>query len=394
LGGERDAKLDALGNTAARVMGLHDHLLEQWRLLDAPRDLPKGVTPAEFFSAGELIISNLQPDGYLRSDLESLRNGSANPPTVEALKVALVQVHRLDPAGVGARDLVECFLLQLAELERDPELAEGHDFPLERSLLLHHLEDLKLNRYPQLSKRLGRSIEELQAAVKRLSHLTPYPGHAFGSHEAPLITPDAVITRDADTGKYEIQMTHDPASNLSISQLYRKMVKDKGADRRTREFLAENVRNAKWLLDAIEQRKSTLLRVIRQVVEAQQDFLEKGPEFLRPLPMIDVADRLGIHVATVSRAVSEKYIQTPQGIFPLRRFFSGGTTSAEGEDMAWDAVKEKLKILIAEEDKSKPLGDEEIVAKLAEQGITLARRTVAKYRGLLNIPTARQRKQF
>lgn len=393
-GGDRDQKLDALANTASRAGNLPDHLLSQWTFIDPPTSLPPDVTPNDFSRAGELIIANLQPDGYLRTDFESLRASSPTPPSLSALTTALPYIQKLDPPGVGARDLIECFLLQLNALELDEELSEGHDFPLERTLLQHHLNDLKLNRYPQLAKKLNRPIEDLQAAVKRLSHLRPYPGHDLGHHDAPPITPDAIITRNPDTGLYDIQMTHDPVSNLSISQLYKKMVKDKSADRKTREFLAENVRNAKWLLDAIEQRKSTILRVIRQVVDAQHDFLENGPEFLRPLPMIDVAARLGIHVATVSRAVSEKYIQTPQGIFPLRRFFSGGTTSDTGEDMAWDAVKEKLKILIAEEDKQSPLGDEQIVEKLGAQGITLARRTVAKYRGLLNIPTARQRKQF
>ena len=162
----------------------------------------------------------------------------------------------------------------------------------------------------------------------------------------------------------------------------------------TREFLTNNVRNARWLIESIEQRSSTIKRVIRAVVDAQQEFFEKGPEFLKPLPMIQVADQLGIHVATVSRAVSEKYIQTPRGIFPLRRFFSGGTTNAEGEDMSWDAVKEKLKVIIDNEDKHSPLNDDDIVAKLKDQGIDLARRTVAKYRKILNIPTARQRKEY
>jgi RNA polymerase sigma-54 factor len=189
-------------------------------------------------------------------------------------------------------------------------------------------------------------------------------------------------------------MAIDPASNLYISGLYRKMLKDRACDKKTREFLANNVRNARWLLESIEQRKSTILRVIRAVVDAQRDFFDKGPEFLKPLPMIQVADQLGIHVATVSRAVSEKWIQTPRGVYPLRRFFSGGTTNAEGEDMSWDAVKEKLKVIIAGEDKHNPLNDDEIVEKLKEQGIELARRTVAKYRKILNIPTARQRREY
>jgi RNA polymerase sigma-54 factor len=205
---------------------------------------------------------------------------------------------------------------------------------------------------------------------------------------------DAIIYYDEETDRYEIEMTNDPAPNLYISGMYRKMLKDRSCDKKTREFLANNVRNARWLLESIEQRKSTITRVIRQVVDAQREFFEKGPEFLKPLPMIQVADQLGIHVATVSRAVSEKWIQTPRGVYPLRRFFSGGTHNAEGEEMSWDAVKEKLKVIIDNEDKHNPLNDDEIVDKLKEQGIDLARRTVAKYRKILNIPTARQRKEF
>jgi RNA polymerase sigma-54 factor len=189
-------------------------------------------------------------------------------------------------------------------------------------------------------------------------------------------------------------MTHEPAENLYISGMWRKFLKEKKGDKQTREFLSNNVRNARWLIESIEQRKSTIMRVIRAVVDAQRDFFDKGPEYLRPLPMILVADQLGIHVATVSRAVSEKWIQTPRGVFLLRRFFSGGTQSAEGEEMSWDAVKEKLKAIIGDEDKENPLNDDDIVLKLKEQGLVLARRTVAKYRKILNIPTARQRRQF
>ena len=191
-------------------------------------------------------------------------------------------------------------------------------------------------------------------------------------------------------------MTHDPAPRTCTSAACtgRNISRTATRDKKTREFLTNNVRNARWLIESIEQRRGTILRVIRAVVDAQRDFFDKGQEFLHPLPMILVADQLGVHVATVSRAVSEKWIQTPRGVYPLRRFFSQGTTSSEGEDMAWDAVKEKLKTVIENEDKHNPLNDDEIVERMKQQGIELARRTVAKYRKILNIPTARQRKQF
>jgi RNA polymerase sigma-54 factor len=311
------------------------------------------------------------------------------------LEAALRLVQTLEPSGVGARNLRECLLIQLDALEQDDDGAgDGHDFDLERALITDHLKDLEMNRYPQISKKLGRPIDELKAAVKKLACLHPHPGKQVGGEDAPPIIPDAIIYYDEDQDKYEIEMTHEPAENLYISGMWRKFLKEKKGDKQTREFLSNNVRNARWLIESIEQRKSTIMRVIRAVVDAQRDFFDKGPEYLRPLPMILVADQLGIHVATVSRAVSEKWIQTPRGVFLLRRFFSGGTQSAEGEDMSWDAVKEKLKTIIGDENKDEPLNDDEIVEKLKEQGIVLARRTVAKYRKILNIPTARQRREF
>ena len=381
-GGERDRKLDAMNNTAARGGNLQEHLLGQWAFVEA--------SPA-VLAAGRLVIDHLDPSGLLTVPYERIQMESRNPPHAQDLDAAVRWVQTLEPAGVGARTIVECLLVQLDHLDADEDLAHGHDFDLERSLVRDHLKDLEMNRYPLISKKTGKSIDAIKAAVRRLARLSPHPGRALGHSDAPPITPDAQVYLDPETGKYQITMSYDPAPSLYVRGMYKKMLKQRLADKKTRDFLTTNVRNAQWLIEAIEQRRSTIQRVIRMVVDAQEEFFEKGPEYLRPLPMIGVADRLGVHVATVSRAVSEKWIQTPRGLFPLRRFFSGGTTSAEGEDMSWDAVKEKLKIIINEEDKQAPLGDEEIVEKLKEQGIELARRTVAKYRKILQIPTARQR---
>ena len=385
--GERDKKLDALNNTAARNMTLVEYLSNQWAFIECS----PGVR-----LAGEVIFNHINDDGYLLIDLETIRAEALKTPvTLEDLQAALKLIQTLEPAGVGARNLRECLLLQIDTLHADGEEDEDQDTELQRKLIADHLKDLEMNRYPQMSKKLGRSIEDLQRAVRGLRRLHPHPGKLIGRNDAPPITPDAIIYYDEDTDKYEIEMTNDPAPNLYISAMYRKMLKDRlSCDKKTREFLSNNVRNARWLIESIEQRKSTITRVIRAVVDAQREFFDKGAEYLKPLPMILVADQLGIHVATVSRAVSEKWIQTPRGVFPLRRFFSGGTTNAEGEDMSWDAVKEKLKTIIDNEDKKNPLNDDEIVDKLKEMGIELARRTVAKYRKILNIPTARQRREF
>ena len=383
--GERDKKLDAMNNTAARGITLSEHLLGQWAFVECTPEVRK---------AGEVLINNIDADGYIRTPLEQIQKDSKTPVDLESLQQAVKLVQTMEPAGVGARDLQECWLLQLDAIERDEEMAQGHDFDLERALVRDHLKDLSMNRYPQISKKLARDITDIQAAVKRIGHLHPYPGKQIGGEDAPLITPDAIVYYDEDSDKYEIEMTNDPAPNLYISGMWRKFVKEKKGDKEAREFLMNNIRNARWLIESIQQRKSTITRVIRAVVDAQREFFDKGPEHLKPLPMINVADQLGIHVATVSRAVSEKWIQTPRGVFPLRRFFSGGTTSDAGEEMSWDAVKEKLKAIIDNEDKKNPLNDDEIVDKLKEQGIELARRTVAKYRKILDIPTARQRREF
>ena len=389
--GERDAKMDAMANTACRAGTIGEHLTEQWRLVEAEE-------PVKL--AGRILIGSIDADGYLRTPLEALRKeaedrGRGEVPPIETFEAALGLVQRmLEPPGVGARDLQECLLIQLDHIAHDSELAEGHDLPLERKLVREHLKDLEMNRYPQIAKKTGKDIETLKRAVGRLGRLHPHPGKQVGPDDAHAITPDAFITYNERDDAYDVEMTHDPAPSLYIRGMYRKMLKDRNVEKNTREFLSGNIRNARWLIESIKQRRGTIERVIRKVVEHQRDFFDKGPEHLRPLPMIQVADELGIHVATVSRAVAEKYIQTPRGIFPLRRFFSGGTTTDDGQDMSWDAVKEKLKTIVANEDKTDPLNDDQIADALKEQGIELARRTVAKYRKILHIPTTRQRREY
>jgi len=251
-----------------------------------------------------------------------------------------------------------------------------------------------MNRLPQIARKSGFTIDQINHAKDFLKHLNARPGSLLGDSRVPTVTPDALVERDEETGEYTARLTEEYAPRLYINEIYKRMAKTKSVDGKTREFIANNIRNARWLIESIEQRRNTLLRVLRVVVEAQKEFLEHGPQLMRPLPMIGVADQLGIHVGTVSRAVAEKYIQTPRGIFPLRMFFTGGTENADGEAMSWDAVKAKLGEIIEKEDKTHPLSDDEIVVKLKEQGIELARRTVAKYRKIGGIAPARRRRVF
>jgi RNA polymerase sigma-54 factor len=208
-----------------------------------------------------------------------------------------------------------------------------------------------------------------------------------------VITPDAIVDVDED-GELVVSMSDGNSPRLRISGSYRRLAKSRKTARDAKQFIQKNIRSAQWLISAIQQRRNTVQRVVAEVFAVQRAFLDEGHEALKPLPMVDVANKVGVHVATVSRAVAGKYVQTPRGIFPLRMFFSGGTTTADGQDVSWDAVKAKLREVIDNEDKSKPLNDDKLAAELRKHGIEIARRTVAKYRNLLDIPPARKRREY
>jgi len=377
--GERDRKLDAMANTPARAESLNEYLLEQWAFVEAEAGIK---------SAGELIINYIDDDGYLRVPLDELRERTNEDILPENLRRGLSLVQMLEPVGVGAGDLKECLLLQLAA-----ERETGRDVSLEAELVTNFLRDIELNRLPHIAKRTGKTVEEIKAALANLSHLNPRPGSLIGGRTVPVILPDAVVDLD-DDGKVRITMSDGNTPRLHISRAYRKLARNRKTDKEARQFIQKNVRSAQWLMGAIRQRRETVRRVVEEVFDVQRDFLEAGPEALRPLPMADVAGKVGVHVATVSRAVAGKHVQTPRGIYPLRMFFSGGTRTTQGRDVAWDAVRVKLREIIDSEDKSNPLKDDDLAAELRKHGIGISRRTVAKYRGLMNIPPARKRRVF
>jgi RNA polymerase sigma-54 factor len=239
------------------------------------------------------------------------------------------------------------------------------------------------------------SIETINRAIERMSKLDTSPGLQIGRDRNHPITPDVIVESSEDEGQYSVRLADSGLPYLRVNDYYSKMAKDDRVGEKTRKFLQNNLRSAQWIIDAIEQRKNTLLKVTRAIVKYQTDFFEKGQLHLRPLPMSKVADDVGVHLATVSRAVAGKYVQCPWGILPLRKFFSGGRQDASGQAHSWEAIRAKLQQIIDEEDKTKPLSDDQIRKQLANAGIdNLARRTVAKYRKLLNIPAARFRKKF
>lgn len=377
--GERDAKMDAMANAPAPAESLYEYLLDQWAFVEAP---------PEILEAGRLILQFIDDDGYLREKLEDLPAKTNKPVTLEQLRTALRLVQRLDPIGVGARDLKECLLLQLAV-----EQEAGRDVALQMELVRSFLRDIEMNRLPVIARKTGKSVEQVKEAIEQLAHLNPRPGSVIGQRPAPTITPDLFVDLD-EGGAPVVTMSDGGLPSLRINRDYKRMAREGGLDAPTKEFLQRNLRSAQWLIGAIEQRRHTVRRVAEEVFAVQRDFFEGGQAALKPLPMATVAEKVGVHVATVSRAVAGKYIQTPRGIFPLRMFFSGGTTTQGGEDLAWDAVRAKLQEVIDNEDKSKPLNDDELVVELNKHGIDIARRTVAKYRGLMEIPPARKRRQY
>jgi RNA polymerase sigma-54 factor len=377
LSEDGDRKQEAMQNMASRPPSFHDDLSEQLGFFDCD---PTVRELAEF------IIHNLDENGYLRSDLHDIVRDFGGNATLEQAEEALRLVQKLDPPGVGARDLRECLLLQVT-----PEMPHADAL---RVLISHHLEDIQHNRLPAIEKKTGYPLETIKAALEQLRRLNPRPAAAFASSDnAQYVVPDLIVEPNEERG-YDVRLVDDHTPHLSISPYYQMQLRNKQTDAAAREFIQKRIQSARWLIESIEQRRNTLLKVARAIIDHQKEFLDKGPEFIEPLKMQQIADRVGVHVTTVSRAVDDKWVQTPRGIFPLKRFFGGGTTTADGDEIAWDTIKQKLLEIIAKEDKQHPLSDEEVVEEMERQGLKVARRTVTKYRQALNIPSSRQRKQF
>ena len=375
---ERDGKLEAIKNTAAPSQSLHEYLAEQWGLVEVEEPVK---------AAGDVIIDYIDDRGYLTVRLEQLHNKDKHDFTLEHLKQALELVQKLEPSGVGARDLKECLLIQMAQ--------SGEDMSFEARIVAEYMHELLENRLPDIAKKMDCSIEEVNRAIVRMSKFDTSPGLQVGRSQNYPVTADVIVESIDDSPEYSVRLADSNLPPLRISNYYAKMSKDPGVSEKTKKFLQINIRSAKWIIDAIEQLKSTLLKVARAVVKHQKEFFDKGDLYLRPLPMAKVAEDVGVHLATVSRAVAGKYVRCSRGILPLRKFFSGGTEDVNGKGHSWEAIRAELQRIIDSEDKTKPLNDDQIRKKLAEAGINkLARRTVAKYRKLLNIPAARFRKKY
>ncbi|MGQ9575972.1 MAG: RNA polymerase factor sigma-54 [Thermoguttaceae bacterium] len=373
---ESERRHDAMANMAARPQTLQDYLHDQLAWFELEPKLR---------AMADRIIYNLDGNGRLQSSLEDVVGPEATEEDLALARRALGLVQKLDPPGVGARDLRECLLLQLR-----PGMPYYEQL---QRLIRDHLEDIQQNRLPVISRRTGYSIELIQEVLGQLRKLNPYPGADFEKTPAPMVQPD-VIVEPAEGGGYQVRLEEGRTPSLFISPYYRKLLASSQTSPETRQYIKQKLNSAQWLIDSIQQRRATLLRVAKAIVDHQAEFLDKGPEAIEPLKMQQIAEKVGVHVTTVSRAVDDKWIQTPRGIFPLKRFFCGGTLSADGEQVAWDAVRLKLQELIDSEDKAKPYSDDELVKALAAQGIKVARRTITKYRKAMRIPSSRQRRDW
>jgi RNA polymerase sigma-54 factor len=365
-------ELPPIENTLSSGSSLADHLSWQLSLqTDDPttRDI------------GEAIIGNLDDDGYLVASLDEL--ATMGPWPVEDVERVLAMVQGFDPIGVAARDLQESLLLQLRHVGLD-------NSPAER-IVTEHLRALQNHQIPEISRKLAMPIEELKTHIEIIRHLDPKPGSRFNPAQSQYVTPDVFVEKVDD--EYIVFLNEDGLPQMRISPTYRRLL-DKGADHgeETRAYVRDKFNAARWLIKSVQQRQNTIYKVARSIVNFQREFLDHGIEHLRPLVLRDVANDIGMHESTVSRVVTNKYMHTPQGVFEMKYFFHSGISSSYGESVSSVTIKQRIKKIIESEDPRKPLSDSKIVSILQREGLVLARRTIAKYREELKIPTSNQRK--
>ena len=372
---DADRQNDLISSITERPQSLHEYLLDQFGFYSVPHEV------REF---GEYVIQNLTLDSRLPSPLPELMQFYGKQISEMDAQMALRLIQRLDPVGCAAKDFRECLLLQVTDEMPHRDVVV--------TLITSHLEDLAQNRLPLIERKTGYSIALIKEAHEELKHLNPFPGKGFEARPAQAVKPDVFVERDAK-GAWVVRLEDEYTPRLRISKRYQEMLRN-GVDAKTKEYIKRKIDSAKWLIESIEQRHGTVKRVAQAIVDRQNGFLEDGPNAITPLKMQEIADVVKVHVTTVSRAVDDKWIQTPRGLYPLKRFFGGGTKTETGEDVAWDIIRIKLKEIVGQEDKNDPMSDDALVLELAKHGYNLARRTVTKYRQALDIPSSRQRRAY
>ena len=368
---------DTFANIESPGETLQEHLAKQLDWFDIDIPLQEMVLR---------IVNRLEPNGYFTDSLENLLGEGYTPEELELAQEALAFVKRLEPAGVGAKDLQECLLLQI-----DPQSKYAGVLPM---LIKSHLMNISSNRMSYISKMTGQPIDVIHGAVSELRHFNPRPGANFENSPAGVVIPDIFIEK-TDSGTYVVRLEERDLPRLCINPQYQGLMKNSNTGKDDKSYIRKHIGSAQWLIGAIEQRRETLLKVSQAIVDYQTEFFDKGQHALKPLKMQQIADAVGIHVATVSRACDDKWVSSPKGVFPLRRLFAGGITATDGgDDVANDAVRSRIREIVDKEDKKSPLSDDAIVKMLQADGVQVARRTIAKYRDLLSIPSSRRRKQW
>jgi len=372
--GEDEERRQHLYESIVAPVTLQQHLQQQ---------LDLSMVDPKVREAAQAILGNLDERGFLDLPAKDLGIRLGIKPAY--LNAALRLVQTFDPAGLGAANITESLLLQL---ER-----KGGTETIEYKVVRDHLEDLARKRHPQIAKALGTSIERITEAASRIGRLTPNPGGDFNPSGNPYIQPDVIIERDED-GSLSARLTGENLPDLRINDFYKDMLGKDGVNAKARQFLRDQIRDGRSLIRSISLRQETILAIAHKLIAHQADFFNKGPRHLRPLTMNEIADELGMHATTVSRAVAGKYLQTPQGLMEMRSFFATGYQTRDGEEVSNTGVREAIQQLVAAENPAKPLSDEALMKALAKQGIKVARRTVAKYREQLNILPSHLRKSF
>jgi RNA polymerase sigma-54 factor len=372
---------------------LYDHLRDQLMLLRlSPREL----------LLGEEIIGNIDENGYLTCSVEEVVKGlnlwiedaggdwardageELRPFSTEEGDEMLQTLQGFDPPGIAARDLRECLLLQLADAELDDTLA--------RRIVAEYFDQLINHRWSEISKELSITPKDVQTAADEVAKLDPKPGLKYSAPPDNYITPDLIVEKI--DGEYLVFLNDTSLPRLKLSKAYREIARDKSKFKgENKEFISNKLNSANWMIQAIEQRRQTMLKVMNFIVDRQREFFEKGVQFLKPLTLREVAEVINMHESTVSRVTNEKFVQTPRGVLPLKFFFSSGLSTTSGEDVSARGIKAKIQKLVADEQAKRPLTDQAIVNILKDEGIQIARRTVAKYRDQLGILSARMRKR-
>jgi RNA polymerase sigma-54 factor len=369
-------ELPPIENTLSTAASLSDHLLWQLSLQTNDKNL---------VDIGTAIIGNLDDDGYLVASVEEIAAMGDWP--VAEVERALQHIQTFDPVGVAARDLQECLWLQLRLLG-----LEGT--PTEK-IVTEHLRLLQNHQVPEIARKLGMSIEDLKEHVEIIRNLDPKPGSRYNPSQSQYVIPDVYVVKVED--QYVAALNEEGLPQLRISPVYKRLLDKTGVtggeqNDETRAYVKDKFRSALWLIKSVDQRQKTIHKVATSIINFQREFLDQGIEFLRPLVLRDVANDIGMHESTVSRVVNNKYMHTPQGVFELKYFFHSGISSSYGESVSSVTIKQRIRKIIENEDPRKPLSDSKIVSILQKEGLMLARRTIAKYREELKIPTSNQRK--